>query len=405
MGTALQNFTDFVSNTGPAIVSGPEQLINEAVKNTYIFGRFLKGRDMAQVIQAGKKIEDRIMFDDASTYQHYKPNDTFSWSNPQVEDEISVNWRFSVDHMSWTDQQIELNIGGGLSRSALRGKYKDEKRKIEQRMWTSMFNGMEEDLWANPHGTAQYAEMEGDNGETPYSIPAFINEDTVTYHPHDWTNVATVDPATESKWRNQVERYATAVYDDTDYGVFAAFDKMFLKCRFRPPQERTEFFEEWNKQVDRQFIACSRWGMNVYQRLLRESNDTLVSKQDAAYTQPRYGGIPLEYVAELDTAALYLKSEVAYAEDSSELSGDAGDDWAGADGSEDWCRGPRYYWINGNYIKPIFHTSRYMMQHSPMRPSDQPFTTIVPVDTWWNLFPCSRQRHGIVGPGNTDWTA
>jgi hypothetical protein len=37
-----------------------------------------------------------------------------------------------------------------------------------------------------------------------------------------------------------------------------------------------------------------------------------------------------------------------------------------------------------------------------MRHPNQPFTTIVPIDSWYNFVCRSRQRHGIVSPVTSD---
>ena len=60
--------------------------------------------------------------------------------------------------------------------------------------------------------------------------------------------------------------------------------------------------------------------------------------------------------------------------------------------------GYRYWWLNGNYITPIFHGQRYFWEMEPFRLEKQPFTTVQPVDIWWNVFLHSRQRQGIVAP-------
>ena len=49
-------------------------------------------------------------------------------------------------------------------------------------------------------------------------------------------------------------------------------------------------------------------------------------------------------------------------------------------------------------MTPFVHARRYMVKHDVMRHPNQPFTNIQPTDTWWNLLPSSRQRHGIVSP-------
>ena len=382
-GTALANFNDFMKVTGPRYLSSAEEVINEAVKNTYILGRFLKGKGMDVSIQGGKTINDSVMFDEASTYDHYKPNATFSWSNPQTITDLEINWRFSVDHMSWTDQEIELNVSEGLSRDAQKVAYKRLKRIKEMRLWTSFLNGMENDLWKQASGNA--SEMETSTGALPYSIPAFISEHDgttgTTYVP--WasdTTIMGVNPANESKWRNQVSRYDYDDPDDSDGdqdGLLDKFDEMFLKVKFTPPATKQEYFEKDN--LNRQFICCSRDGINLYKRMLRDANDTLVNKQDPAYNMPQYSGIDLIYVATLDTATINGTTP-------------SGTEAAGSP------IGARYWWLNGNYMTPVYHARRYMEKHDPMRHPNQPFTTVQPVDCWWNLFCNSRQRQGIICP-------
>jgi hypothetical protein len=60
--------------------------------------------------------------------------------------------------------------------------------------------------------------------------------------------------------------------------------------------------------------------------------------------------------------------------------------------------GYRYFWVNANYLKPVFHVSRYFYLKNPFFLEKQPFTWVRPCDCWWNLFCHSRQRQGIVAP-------
>ena len=115
--------------------------------------------------------------------------------------------------------------------------------------------------------------------------------------------------------------------------------------------------------------------------MLRDANDTLVGKQDPAYNMPQYSGIDLLYVAHLDDATIYGDTT---ADDAETAAGDNA--------------GYRYWWLNGNYMTPVYHARRYMEKHDPMRHPNQPFTTVQPVDCWWNLFCNSRQRQGIICP-------
>jgi hypothetical protein len=389
MGSALSTFTDFVASTGPSYLTSADQLVNEAVKNSYIMRRFLKGADKTFVIQGGSSIKDALILDEDSTFQQYQPNDTFTWRNPQVMSTATANWRFSVDHMSWTDQEIELNVGTGMTTEALRGIYKRLKREKEQRMWTSMINGWEDLLWRLPRNS----EMESASGLYPYSIPAFINEKSNGLYDvsgDSFTTLEGIDPASKTRWKPQQTSFAGGTSDALAWNagvslLINSFDEMFYKIKFETPPTKAEYFED--PKLYAQFIACSRKALNLYQRALRNSQDHFrgsASPSDPAYLNPMYGGIELMYVASLDTAALYSTATTGHvAEDGS---------------TTNHHTGPRYYWINGNYLTPVYHTSRYMAKKDPMVHPNQPFTTVVPVDCWWNLFARSRQRHGIIYP-------
>ena len=81
-GTHIKNFLDFMEATGPVYLTGPDVLINEAVKRNYLFGDLI--REKNQAIQGGNEIRDVLMMDDARSFQFYQPNETFTYSNPQV---------------------------------------------------------------------------------------------------------------------------------------------------------------------------------------------------------------------------------------------------------------------------------------------------------------------------------
>lgn len=440
---SIQTFNDFMTSTGPSYLTSADSVINEAVKNTYAFSRLLKGKTTEQTVQGGNEIRDVIMFDDSRTFDHYQPNDTFTWRNPQVSDYIRCPWRFSLDHMSWTDAEIELNTGetSGSTKVA----YKRLKRLKEQRMWTSMLNGFEEDLWAPP----SVAQMEDESGRLPYSLPYFISEigkdfggslgrrgtAPFTGSDNSATTVMRINPFTENRWTNVLELYdsvkqnpnattwsdptAISLTSNTIYSqgsastanvgnIFSAFDLMFMRLRYEAPSTRQQYFE--NDNLNRQMILSSRSGVQRYRNALRASNDTLVSYQDASYSSPQYAGIDVTYCSDLDTAALYPATTVAVAATMGAYNGALATSAGGTASATLWsnlgteeaaltvCRAPRYYFVNGNYLTPIFHAKRYFKQHEVLRHPNQPFTYVQPVDCWSNLFCNSRQRHGIVSP-------
>ena len=417
---SITQFNDFMQSTGPYYLKSADAVINEAVKNNYVLSRLLKEKASETTVQGGTSIKDVIVFDDSSTYQKYLPNDTFSWRNPQVTDTLTAPWRFSMDHMSWTDQEIELNEGDA------KVMYKRVKRIKEMRMWTSMLNGMENDLWASPSGN--YANMEGSGGKEPYSLPAFITE-TVSSNvslgerggvPFGWTNILGIDPTADTRWTNQVSFYnpngttnneapvlkPASTYSGHNantvaryvYSLFGAFDDMYQKVQFKAPLTQKQYFEE--TQFNRQMILCSKEGINLYKRALRASNDMLVSAQDSAYNTPTYSGIPVEYCANMDTAAIYPSAAGAITNDtianrnaSNTVTGNSTET-----GANTVDKGARFWFVNGQYMTPIYHSTRYMKKHDVMRHPNQPFSWVQPVDCWWNIFCNSRQRHGIVSP-------
>ena len=246
--------------------------------------------------------------------------------------DITANWRFAMDHMTFTDAEIELNVGGGLSREATKTVYKDLKRSKEQRMVTSMVNGYEEALFKPTHGT-NLQEMESSTGKIPYSIPAFITEKCiqtsldgggaaglrggVNINSTSETNILGIAPGTsggEQRWSNEVVFYDTsaalginsagtqigtetlcsnvprspsmppatpAVGPSTPSPLLMrlasnSFDEMY-RLQFRPPA----CFEQYLRtSCSTSEILCSREGINLYKQALRSENTTF--PQDVA---------------------------------------------------------------------------------------------------------------------------
>ena len=450
-GTHIKNFLDFMEATGPVYLTGPDVLINEAVKRNYLFGDLI--REKNQAIQGGNEIRDVLMFDDARSFQFYQPNETFTYSNPQVMDTLKANWRFSMDHMTFTDAEVELQGGAGLTADATKAMYKNLKRSKEQRMVTSMVNGFEEALFKPTQGN--FSDMESESGKQPFSIPALITE-VCTQTELDGGGAAGlrgarpvgatgtvlgIDPTTEDRWTNEVVFYdatgalaigadgvndgdGTRLFDGSKktinptangtmpvndfaaqdvYSFLGAFDEMYLRLQFRPPPTFEAYFE--NIVFNRQKILCSREGLNLYKQALRASNDRSFAPQDVAYNQPTYSGVPLTYVSELDTAAIHpsvTASSVTYRlNDMDALTLDT------ANGATEQAAkvlnpGPRFYFINGDYLTPVIHSNRYMEKHEVMRHPNQPFTYVQITDCWYNIIANSRQRHGILAPQVTD---
>lgn len=384
MASIMSPFGDFVFSTPFQKFSSPEKILNEAARQQYALGDLCRARsDFKEMVQGGKKITDDIMFDHGSTFGFRRPGSTHNWTNPQVLKEWEVDWRFGIDAMTYTDAEIDLNIPDGVTEEAEFGVWKKIKSKLEKRLYTSMYEGLEEALWATPVAST----MEDGSGDTPpiYSIPTFINEETNGLY-SGWTTVQNISRVTESRWRPSTAAYSYADYLGTtspSVALSRAFHKMFLKVSFKAPDlGRRDVFDstEWN----RQHIYTNEEGMLLLSDLMSQGNDQFrTGPQDFSYTGVMFNGVRIKYIPELDTAQLYNDGSNNYVE------------WNDGSVTND---GPRFYWINSEYLKMVIHKKHYFDRKPEMRDLSQPDTGVIPVNIWCNLVCTSARRQGIVYP-------
>jgi len=388
-GTPIEQFADFMYNTGPADIRGPEDFINELQRNTYLTSTLNNGRLTTEICRGGSSIQDTIILDGTGGFQWGSPGVQITAGNPQISRRTSVGWRFAYNYMAWMDQEVTLN--GALSdmtKSARFRQYKDLKRIKYSGLWINQWNGIEDSYWYDPNSTATYNEMENSTGTNPrpYSIPVFINEYTNGL-PTGWTNKMGINPATDTLWQPALERYKNSDINDagqTQTGLLNAFNKMNLKTQFIPIASGpgSEYMEK--NKTNRKVIACSRVGIDTYAAVLRANNDSTLSAQDPNYTNPLFAGQPLTYISNLDTIAIYPGS---------------GGNNQTEFGATVTNAGARYYFINGDYLFPVFHDEYYMKQDKPIKPPNQPDANIMWVRNWMNNFCRSNRRLGLVAPG------
>lgn len=388
MGVAMANFGDFVLSTDSSYIAGPRSLMVEATKRTFLLRRFLKNAPMSVVLQGGKSIKGNIVFDEQSTAEDYLPGQPAQWLNPQILENYEIQWRFTRDHMSYNDKEVELNAAG-MSRSARFRHYVDLKWAKEQRVWLSLMKKMDGDLTAIPDA----ATMEAAGGAKTYSLFAYVNEqpnglfDPGTAGQTAFTTVMGLDPTdamTFGKWVPQQETYSEAPSATlgADWNGWTAFDRMFHLVKFSNVPDREEFGGKTSGQY---FILCGLTGRTMVMNALRNGNDRLVynvpNRQDASYMNPKFAGFDIVYHEDMDTATVY-------------------DDGAGGLTTEALAdtAGPRFLWLNGDYLRPVFHSSRYFQKDDVLRHPQQPDTRVIPIDVWRNVFCTSRQRLGIISP-------
>jgi len=395
-GQPLDEFTTLMQSQGPAWMRGPENMVNEGVLRNYTWARIQAGKSMLETVQGGDEIQDRIYFDVNSTFDRYNPNVRLSYDQAQPGVNWTVPWAFAYAYMSWTKQDLGLNKGVH-SANYRAHKYKSVMYQKHQELWTDVCNSIDAEMWAVPNtGLMEATSTTGGAARQPYSIPAFVNENTNGLIPANidagstlWTTVQGINPSTQAKWVPQQETYdADFNAADTAAKIFTAFTKMWFSLHFDQLPKKPEYSD---KTTSPHVILTSLTGIGNYEYALQTNQDTFrgvgkQSGQDPAYDKPTFRNIPVDYIQALDTLAAYPTGSGAVA--STEL------DESGTNNS-----GPRYYFINGEYLKFVVHSENYAVMTPVITPSDQPFSRVQVMDLWNNMICRSRQRQGIVYPG------
>ncbi len=354
-GKALASFADFVSATNEKVLTPPKDILSDAVARSYTLADVLKGRGVDEVVQAGSEITDRIQLASGTGFSFYDPNEQFT---PQIEDtltKIRCPWRFAKDYWAWTDHEVQLNAGDRLVQWK---NLRDSKRQASR---ISLFNGLEAAIWATPNNTTM--ESLTVTGGRPYSIRAFITEDGLA--PAGFTTVMQVNPTTSTRWRNQVSNYTAANMDGT---LISAFEEIWRQTKFESPETKDAYFRETKFKKFKIYTNLDGWKAAV--RLLRQTNDRNYPQNDLGYAtdDPMFGRIPIVRVDALDAVG-YTTGQ------------------------------PRFFFVNYEYLFPIFHSERYMYETDPINGGHtQPYSWVVYTDCWYNWFCRSRYRQGIVVP-------
>lgn len=361
-GSALSLFTDFFTHTtGPAYYSGPDEVINDAqLRNFESLEFFFRTR---KEVQGGSTIKDMILLDDPLTAATYNPGESATVTNVQGGNTLSVPWRFVRVPITWTEQEILLNEGGGSS-SAVGQFHQFKKLKTfkYQQAYTSLMNLLERKCVAS--AANQQTAMEDTTGQEPYSVFSTVTSDGLA--PTGWTTVQGINPTSESNWRNQNTTYTNSTPFDTENGIVQGFDTISQLVRFKKPPNSEKYFDD--DSLRRHVIFTNREGRKDFMKALRAGNDiTRAGPQDPSYGNPVFSGIPVVANEGMD--------------DQSSFSAAA----------------PHYLFLNANHLKLIFHRDKFMQVSEPMKFPDKPDTVVVWVDIYCNLFNCSRKRHGYLG--------
>lgn len=352
-GKSLSLCLDFIAYTGERQVSGPQDILNEAVSHTHLLGDLLSGKKADQVVRTGKFLSNHVQFGYGTGFSFYLPNETFSEQLQDFNTEQKFYMRYAHDSWSITDQEMEMNGQGD--------QYEQKKDLIfSKRQATRIrtFENMESALWAS----ASEATMEGDSGATnPYSIPAWITESGATA----FSSRANI-PSSQTLSRNQVSTYSAATIDTT---LKPALREITRKVNFKTPRTMEQYISEtkWQKFI----IVTNGDGHDIYAKQTEQSNAQLVGggKDMGVYSAGDlpWAGIPVRYIAGMDNIG-YTTGE------------------------------PRFMFINSDYLYPVFHSGAYFRELKPMNSKAQPYTWTTHTDVWYQLLCLSPMRQGIVVP-------
>lgn len=400
-GVPMSALLDFAEGTTSTYLNGPMGLVMEAVKNTYWFGRLIQGqRSKKKMISGGANIRQSIVFQDSASLETYLPGAPHAWNNPQRLKKLQAEWRYTMAHMSWIEQEILNNeivqYGDDEARFCEFVNIRNEKEAI---CWASIWNGLENLLWQVPFS----ADMESADGTEPYSIEAFINEDTSgLFNPRTtpsttWSTIETVDPTAAGitpKFTPQQGTYSSAVATGagSENNIISSMDNMAELLTFEQPPTMAQYWED--PRYNKQMIVTTRRGRAIYKQLLRAGQDHFVAgPQDPAYPDPQYYGIPIQRASTLEGLALYRNNAgTGLLDEFTDAGGTAG-------------RGPRFYFLNAEYLFPVFHARRYFYKYDVTKDHNVPDTWVLPIAVWYNLVCTSRQRQGILSPSSSVYTS
>lgn len=393
-GTVLSAFNDFAEATGSTYVQSPKKISNLAGRHAYFWSRLFSNNK--ETVRGGEDLRFHFIAKPNGTYEEYLPGAYHNWTNPQRLQKGVAQWRFTMVHMSWVDQEILLNdkIRYGQEQYVFEA-FVDLRNEKEMMMWTEKAEGMENALWRQPNVTLM--EGTGASAISPYSIFVFCNTHAnglfPSYTPGGaWTVVEEINPASadvDGKFTNQVSTYSSSVQDNPN-NIIGGLDDLWMDLQFEAPSMLKAYFE--NPALNNQMFLTTKFGRKTFMGLLRAGQDRFVAgNQDPAYPDPQMHGVPVRRCDALETAAVYANAGATALVTERDATGAN--------------IGPVFYGLNGNYLFPIVHDERYFFKDKPSRHHNIPDTWVMPVATWWQLFCKSRKHQGILRPSGTGITA
>jgi len=406
-GMPLDNLVDLFNATSQAILTPENWIINEPQFRTTLLRQIMKAHDMIEQVQGGDSISDFIYFDESSTYADYEVNEVFT---PHLDNHLtswSIPWRFTKVDLSFAKQEKGLQNVGQLNRGARAMVFKRIIYAKWMNAFTSLNNGFERGLFAQPNATT----MEATGGKTPYSVFVTIHQFGATAGskptatvPPGFTTIQQINPTTQARWRNPVEFYTDILPTTTTrWTGWTAMMKLYTRLAFEDLVIHPEYGEP---QEPDGFIMTSVRGLALIQANIAPTGDFLRSKVYdpgvAVKTGPglgfSYQGVPIRYVEKMDTAEVWPGSSgTVFAGEFDSTTTESG----AATNNPDQ-NGPRFVFIVPKYYNKVVHSEHFLEQEPAITPPYQPFNRIIYFDNWHNNCCRSRQRAGgVVAPNGS----
>ena len=396
-GSLLTAFQDFDKSTTTANISQRQFVLDSTKKRRYLWGRFANGEAASmKYVDAGKSITFNTVLSPRSTYGTYKSGQSGSPTNTNHLVKGENHWAFNRANKMYEDAEILLNEGikYGMragDKSIVMEQFAKVRDLKNAYLYQDMIDGVEEQLWAQPDKTLHEKGDVTTGVPAPMPIMAMVNEDTdglfgTNWTGNTWTTKQDLDPTTAAYGSNYKPNQQS--YNNSAYGakghLFTAFDEMAKDIDWEQPTTMNEYWE--NPVLNKQMIVTSRNGHSDVQRTLAANqNHYAFGAQDASYPDPQYYGVPITWNDSFGAGSYY-------------------DDGSNGLGTESTAttKGARFLWLNGNYICPVIHPSRFFDHDEPQREgTTRPDVWVTWVSLWYQNVWTSIRRHGIVYPSTS----
>jgi len=397
---AIADLLAHVNNsTRQAFETSSTSIINDVSRRNYAYSELIGGRSVESMIKTGPKIEDRIYLKARKSLRKFRPGAVVNTSNPEIGVNHSSHWAFYLTDMTWTSAEEQLNINGfeNMSSEGQASMVKDILNQKRMDAMQSAIDGMDDLLLATPNaGTMEHTSGESEDAEVR-SLGSFINEEPnglfsgYSNTNGNFTTIQGLDPTEYPEWVCQ-----QLAYDAADANIGDATKDNHLLGRLRLMRRKVEF-----KRPKKPFPEATTDGMTFTARgsiwtgeegytqledVYQQNSDNFVTPnaQDADYGDITVKGTPVIEIPKLDEVTWY-------------------DDGSGAltTQAQAAAPGPRYYFINGEFLTPRFHGNKMFYIHETRELPNTVGGYWTPIELWTQLWIHSLRRHGIVYPQST----